>query len=527
MSELNEMYSGKSFSPQTTLTADITATTTSIKVSDISVFPEAPNLATIGTDENAEVIRYSGISANTLIGCTRGVEGTAKAWNSGETIARYFTNTDYEIICENIRKLNEETSGGAKNMAYTVMLPPSSVYNNPTTWEMDTTMALPAGYSAGSCVIRTKGDMIYLFGKGIIRIGNLRTRTWQETDIATGFSYIPISACFYDDYKIFLVFQVNNNTYLKSFDTQQQKIMHLSSFQTRDPSLGYSGSESQYIVPTNYPAIFSEKNRKIYFFAGFGRRGYSRITSSDTYNMNYKAHCVLFEYSVDLNTYTSLIPFSIGNSTSGSNSTPYNTYLTNINNHLNKYQNSLIDLDEEGNLLYISNAAYEPTKRYEYNLVSLTETLDTQSSALTYYPTAWTVLDSLKLCFNGSSATLYDQINNEISSLIIPNSPANPAFDCLALWDNHIIFLHNSALILLPYITKAAGDNLAPVMTIFEGQQFCGTKELKIYNSDVGDGSTLKATVTKSWQTAAETFDIKLGEYQHNGDFRLLVRSGG
>ena len=47
------LYPGIAFSPQATLTNNIGAADSIIEVSDVSAFPPAPNLATIGTDEEA------------------------------------------------------------------------------------------------------------------------------------------------------------------------------------------------------------------------------------------------------------------------------------------------------------------------------------------------------------------------------------------------------------------------------------------------------------------------------------------
>lgn len=102
------MYKGIAFSPKTTITEDINAGSTVIKVADASVFPEAPNLATIGTDEDAETILYSAKSSDSLSGCTRGVEGTAKSWSSGALIARNFTAVEYGYIVDNIKQLFDE-----------------------------------------------------------------------------------------------------------------------------------------------------------------------------------------------------------------------------------------------------------------------------------------------------------------------------------------------------------------------------------------------------------------------------------
>lgn len=102
------MYKGIPFSPKTTIIEDINAGSTVIKVADTSVFPEAPNLATIGTDEDAETILYSAKSGDSLSGCTRGVEGTAKSWSSGAIIARNFTAVEYGYIIDNIKQLFDE-----------------------------------------------------------------------------------------------------------------------------------------------------------------------------------------------------------------------------------------------------------------------------------------------------------------------------------------------------------------------------------------------------------------------------------
>lgn len=102
------MYKGIPFSPKTTIIEDINAGSTVIKVADTSVFPEAPNLATIGTDEDAETILYSAKSGDSLSGCTRGVEGTAKSWSSGAIIARNFTAVEYGYIVDNIKQLFDE-----------------------------------------------------------------------------------------------------------------------------------------------------------------------------------------------------------------------------------------------------------------------------------------------------------------------------------------------------------------------------------------------------------------------------------
>jgi hypothetical protein len=133
------MYSGIANSPQTELSAPITDTDVTISLVDASVLLAAPNLATIGTDETAETILYTGKSGNNLTGVTRGIEGAAKGWSIGVKIARNFTNSDYEAVRGNIgdhetRLTTEESLSQNRNgfgttagtgTAYTLTLSPA------------------------------------------------------------------------------------------------------------------------------------------------------------------------------------------------------------------------------------------------------------------------------------------------------------------------------------------------------------------------------------------------------------------
>ncbi|OZQ72140.1 hypothetical protein, partial [Paenibacillus sp. VTT E-133291] len=81
---LQEMFPAVANSPATELSAAITDIQTTITLLDASKLPDAPNIATIGVDESAETIKYTGKSGNTLTGVTRGFNGTvAKAWATG------------------------------------------------------------------------------------------------------------------------------------------------------------------------------------------------------------------------------------------------------------------------------------------------------------------------------------------------------------------------------------------------------------------------------------------------------------
>lgn len=100
------MYPAISNSPQTELSAAITAAATTIAMVDATKLPAAPNVFTIGSDESSETVLYTGKSGNTLTGCTRGFDGTtAKTWVIGSKVARYFTAYDHNAVRANILDL--------------------------------------------------------------------------------------------------------------------------------------------------------------------------------------------------------------------------------------------------------------------------------------------------------------------------------------------------------------------------------------------------------------------------------------
>lgn len=104
-----QMYSAVNNSPKTALTVAITATSTLIAVDDAAKLPDGPNLAVIGYEADAEIIRYTTKDGDNLGGVTRGVNGTtAKAWPVGTVIARNFTAYDHEAFRRNIEELDEQ-----------------------------------------------------------------------------------------------------------------------------------------------------------------------------------------------------------------------------------------------------------------------------------------------------------------------------------------------------------------------------------------------------------------------------------
>ena len=100
---MNTMYPAKINSPNTTLNDGINNVATTIAIADGTVLPAAPNIATIGYDTaSPETILYTGNAGNSLTGVTRGFQGTAASWNSGDKIARTFTEYDYNALRVNI-----------------------------------------------------------------------------------------------------------------------------------------------------------------------------------------------------------------------------------------------------------------------------------------------------------------------------------------------------------------------------------------------------------------------------------------
>ncbi len=101
------MYKGINNSPIATLTAQAAAADTEINVSNVAAFPAAPNIATLGTDDNAELVLYTGIGTGKLTGCTRGFNSTtARSWAINTKVYRGFTAYDHDTFVNNINDLN-------------------------------------------------------------------------------------------------------------------------------------------------------------------------------------------------------------------------------------------------------------------------------------------------------------------------------------------------------------------------------------------------------------------------------------
>lgn len=117
-----DMYPAINNSPVTELASAITAAATSITVLNGNALMPAPNLATLGRGDNAEVIEYTAKLGNTISGITRGFYNTTpQAWTAATPIARYYTAGEHNAIIDNINaKL--DTAYLKSNVKYDVPL---------------------------------------------------------------------------------------------------------------------------------------------------------------------------------------------------------------------------------------------------------------------------------------------------------------------------------------------------------------------------------------------------------------------
>lgn len=97
-----EMYTAQVNSPVTELKQELNSTDTTFEVHDASIFPEAPNLLTIGfnTPEPETVLLLE--KNDNFITVERGFEGPQKNWTINTKIGRVFTAYDYNSVKYNI-----------------------------------------------------------------------------------------------------------------------------------------------------------------------------------------------------------------------------------------------------------------------------------------------------------------------------------------------------------------------------------------------------------------------------------------
>ncbi|WP_440961275.1 glycosyl hydrolase family 28-related protein [Paenibacillus nitricinens] len=162
------MYPAQANSPATELTAAITDVATTVSVLDASKLPDAPNIATIGVDESAETIKYTGKSGNTLTGVARGFNGTvAKAWAVGNGVARYFTAYDADAMRTNIEGhsaqladivINVKSFGASGDGVTDDTLPIQTAIDSLIEGQ---TLLIPKGiYNTSDLIVNTRGVII-------------------------------------------------------------------------------------------------------------------------------------------------------------------------------------------------------------------------------------------------------------------------------------------------------------------------------------------------------------------------------
>ena len=101
---MKTMYKGVVNSPETFLKENLVQGATTMYVADGSVFGTLPTLAVIGDDESAETVLVESVDGGVYT-IKRAFEGTAKDWTKGTTVARNFTNYDYQAVIDNITEL--------------------------------------------------------------------------------------------------------------------------------------------------------------------------------------------------------------------------------------------------------------------------------------------------------------------------------------------------------------------------------------------------------------------------------------
>lgn len=111
------MYSAINNSPATSLIDAISSVAAMINLESTSYLPDPPNIATIGSDDDAELILYTTKSTVSIGGISRGFNGTtAKAWPVGTPVYRAFTAYDHNAFKENIDLALNGVETNARNI---------------------------------------------------------------------------------------------------------------------------------------------------------------------------------------------------------------------------------------------------------------------------------------------------------------------------------------------------------------------------------------------------------------------------
>lgn len=167
------MYAPQNNGPHTALAETINAAQTDITVADASILPTAPNVLTIGTGEDAELVLMSAKTGN-IITVTRGYNGTAaKSWETDEWVYRAITAQDVSALQANVNAINAgkvdaESGKGLSSNDYTSaekqklagIAAGANNYVHPSTH--------PASMITGLADVATSGDYKDLDGKPAI-----------------------------------------------------------------------------------------------------------------------------------------------------------------------------------------------------------------------------------------------------------------------------------------------------------------------------------------------------------------------
>lgn len=121
MVTLTTMYPPQVNSPAVSMASGITVSGTTVTVTNADTLPDAPCLLVFGGDSDSPetvLMTAKNVSTNQIT-VTRAVEGVAREWLAGVTVARLFTAADLSAVQENIESLN---NGKAETSA----IPPAS-----------------------------------------------------------------------------------------------------------------------------------------------------------------------------------------------------------------------------------------------------------------------------------------------------------------------------------------------------------------------------------------------------------------
>lgn len=141
---IQRMYSAVNNSIQTSLAAMISATDTEIVVTASAPLPSAPNVLTIGTDDNAELVYFTGRIGFRLTGCVRGYNGTAaQIWPEGSPIYRAYTAVDHQLFVSNINDLSRNKLDNTGNAATVTVVHTASA--TPAALESGETLGVAMG----------------------------------------------------------------------------------------------------------------------------------------------------------------------------------------------------------------------------------------------------------------------------------------------------------------------------------------------------------------------------------------------